>query len=218
MKIKGLIFDLDGVLVNTEHNHFVAWKRTADSLGIPFSEAENESLKGVSRVDSLIKILALGGMHLEPEKFNELLLNKNAFYLESIKDLSEANLLPGVIELLEKASQMGIKLGVGSSSKNAKYILARLKITDYFDCIIDGNDVRYPKPHPEVFLNGSKQLDLDPAECIVFEDAASGIAAAKEGGFYAIAVGNKLIAEQADQYYDDLTQFRLEDYAELIRD
>lgn len=213
MKIKGLLFDLDGVLVNTEHNHFLAWKRTADSLGIPFGEKENEELKGVSRVDSLIKILEFGGKSIDQETFNELLQSKNAFYLESIKELSENNLLPGVLDLLKEATALGIKLGVGSSSKNAKYILSRLNITDYFDCIVDGNDVLNPKPHPEVFLKGAQHFELSPAECIVFEDAASGIQAAKEGGFLAIAVGNKTIAQKADYYFDELTQFRLEDYA-----
>jgi beta-phosphoglucomutase len=115
--------------------------------------------------------------------------------------------------LLKEATASGIKLGVGSSSKNAKYILSRLNITDYFDCIVDGNDVLKPKPHPEVFLKGAQHFELSPAECIVFEDAASGIQAAKDGGFLAIAVGNKAIAQKADYYFDDLTQFRLEDYA-----
>lgn len=207
--IKGLIFDLDGVLVSTEHNHYVAWKRTADELGIPFTHAENEQLKGLSRVDSLKAILALENKEISDEQFEALLQSKNEFYLESIKSLSRDNLLKGVFELLTNAQEKGVLLAVGSSSKNANYILDLLGISHYFSVVIDGNMVAQPKPHPEVFLNGAQALGLTPEECIVFEDAASGIQAAKEGGFYAIAVGNVEIAAMGDTYLNDLTEFKL---------
>ena len=211
--VKALIFDLDGVIVTTEHNHFIAWKRTAESLGIPFEEEHNELLKGVSRVDSLKKILELGSKTISTEEFNALLISKNEFYVDSIQDLNQTDLLPGVLSLLEEARSKDIKLGIGSSSKNAKFILKLLKIDHFFDVVIDGNGVEHPKPHPEVFLNGAKALSLTPSECIVFEDAASGITAAKAGGFVAIAVGNPNIAEMADTYFNDLTEFSLEAYA-----
>jgi beta-phosphoglucomutase len=115
--------------------------------------------------------------------------------------------------LLHEAKSKGIKLGIGSSSKNANFILKLIKIDHLFDVVIDGNGVEHPKPHPEVFLNGAKSLGLSPSECIVFEDAASGITAAKAGGFIAIAVGNPNIAEMADTYFNDLTEFSLEAYA-----
>ena len=213
MMVKALIFDLDGVIVTTEHNHFIAWKRTAESLGIPFEEEHNELLKGVSRVDSLKKILELGAKTISTEEFDALLISKNAFYVDSIQDLNQTDLLPGVLSLLQEATSKGIKLGIGSSSKNANFILKLLKIDHFFDVVIDGNGVDHPKPHPEVFLNGAKALNLAPAECIVFEDAASGITAAKAGGFLAIAVGNPNIAEMADTYFNDLTEFSLEAYA-----
>ncbi len=213
MMVKALIFDLDGVIVTTEHNHFIAWKRTAESLGIPFEEEHNELLKGVSRVDSLKKILELGSKTISTEEFNALLISKNEFYVDSIQDLNQTDLLPGVLSLLEEARSKDIKLGIGSSSKNANFILKLLKIDHFFDVVIDGNGVEHPKPHPEVFLNGAKALSLTPAECIVFEDAASGITAAKAGGFIAIAVGNPNIAEMADTYFNDLTEFSLEAYA-----
>ena len=213
MMVKALIFDLDGVIVTTEHNHFVAWKRTAESLGIPFEEEHNELLKGVSRVDSLKKILELGAKTISTEEFDALLISKNAFYVDSIQDLNQTDLLPGVLSLLQEATSKGIKLGIGSSSKNANFILKLLKIDHFFDVVIDGNGVEHPKPHPEVFLNGAKALNLAPTECIVFEDAASGITAAKAGGFLAIAVGNPNIAEMADTYFNDLTEFSLEAYA-----
>ena len=213
MMVKALIFDLDGVIVTTEHNHFIAWKRTSNSLGIDFEEEHNELLKGVSRVDSLKKILELGAKTISTEEFNELLISKNDFYVDSIQDLNQTDLLPGVLSLLQEAKSKGIKLGIGSSSKNANFILKLLKIDHFFDVVIDGNGVNHPKPHPEVFLNGSKALSLAPAECIVFEDAASGITAAKAGGFITIAVGNPNIAEMADTYFNDLTEFSLEAYA-----
>lgn len=211
--MKGFLFDLDGVLVSTEHNHFLAWQRCAHSLGIEFTEKENELLKGVSRVDSLKKILELGAKTISNEEFEALLKSKNDFYLESIKELNQSNLLPGVFNLLNRARELGILLGVGSSSKNANFILDKLRISSYFKVVIDGNGVTDPKPHPEVFLNGAKALGLAPEACLVFEDAASGIAAAKAGGFTAVGVGNPHIADQADIYLNDLTEFRVEQYA-----
>ncbi len=211
--MKAFIFDLDGVLVSTENNHFLAWQRCAHSLGIEFSEKENELLKGVSRIDSLKKILELGKKTIANDEFDRLLKSKNDFYLESIQDLNQDNLLPGVLAVLQSAKAHGILLGVGSSSKNANFILDKLKIQTYFDVVIDGNGVRNPKPDPEVFINGAKALDLSPAECLVFEDAASGIAAAKAGGFTAVGVGNPHIAALADIYLNDLTEFRIEEHA-----
>lgn len=212
-KIKALIFDLDGVIVTTEHNHFIAWKRTAESLGITFKEQHNELLKGVSRVDSLKKILELGSKTIASEEFDALLISKNEFYVDSIQELNQTDLLPGVLDLLIEAKAKGIKLAIGSSSKNANFILKLLKINHFFDVVIDGNGVEHPKPHPEVFLNGAEALELVPAECIVFEDAASGIIAAIAGGFHAFAVGNPNIAEMADTYFNDLTEFSLKAYA-----
>ena len=211
--MKAFLFDLDGVLVSTEHNHFLAWQRCAHSLDIAFSEKENELLKGVSRADSLKKILELGAKTISEVEFEALLKSKNDFYLDSIQDLNQENLLPGVLNLLKLAKEKGIRLGVGSSSKNANFILDKLHIRHYFEVVIDGNGVKDPKPHPEVFLNGASALGLDPSVCMVFEDAASGIAAAKAGGFTAVGVGNPHIADIADIYLNDLTEFRVEQYA-----
>ncbi len=212
-RIKALLFDLDGVIVSTEKNHFEAWRETASKLGIPFSEHDNEALKGVNRVDSLKQILELGNKTVSSEEFESLLVFKNDMYLDSITTLSKADLLPGVHALLVHAKSIGIKIGLGSSSKNAPMILTRLGITDLFDVIIDGNGVTHPKPNPEVFLNGAKALALAPSDCLVFEDALSGIAAAKAGGFIAIGVGNPMLKGVADVYFNELTEFRLEAYA-----
>lgn len=212
-RIKALLFDLDGVIVSTEKNHFEAWRETASKLGIPFSEHDNEALKGVNRVDSLKQILKLGNKTVSAEEFESLLVFKNDMYLDSITTLSKDDILPGVHALLLQAKSMGIKIGLGSSSKNAPMILTRLGITDLFDVIIDGNGVTHPKPDPEVFLNGAKALGLAPSDCLVFEDASSGVAAAKAGGFIAIGVGNPMLKGVADVYFNELTEFRIEAYA-----
>ena len=208
-----MLFDLDGVIVSTEKNHFEAWRETASKLGIAFSEHDNEALKGVNRVDSLKQILEFGNKTVSAEEFESLLVFKNDMYLDSIATLAKADLLPGVHALLVHAKSIGIKIGLGSSSKNAPMILTRLGITDLFDVIIDGNGVTHPKPNPEVFLNGAKALALAPSDCLVFEDANSGIAAAKAGGFIAIGVGNPMLKGVADVYFNELTEFRLEAYA-----
>ena len=212
-RIKGLIFDLDGVLVTTEHNHFIAWKNTAEIVGIPFNEEDNEQLKGISRVDSLKKILELGNKSISEETFNELLTKKNEYYLNSIADINQSHLLPGVLNVLKTAQLHGLKCAVGSSSKNARFILSKLQIDSYFSVIVDGNDVLNPKPHPEVFLKGAQQMGLEPFECIVFEDAKSGVQAAKEGGFSAIGVGNPTLIDFVDSYLHNLNDFSLEEYA-----
>lgn len=208
-EVKGLIFDLDGVVVSTEQNHYASWMKIAELLGAEFNEAVNENLKGVSRADSLRFILKNSKIEIDEDRFNQLLVQKNEFYRESIGDLSEKNILPGVTELLQKAKQDGVKVMIGSSSKNARFILDKLGLLEVFDHIVDGNDVEFPKPHPEVFLNGAKLAQLNPEDCIVFEDAASGIKAAKEGGFKAVAVGNPHIKELADEYYETLIDFTL---------
>jgi beta-phosphoglucomutase len=208
-EMKGLIFDLDGVLVSTEQNHFMAWQKTANLLNIEFTEEENENLKGVSRIDSLKYILNLGNVVVSDQEFTSLLEFKNEAYLASIENLSQNDCLTGVIELLTKAKEEGKRLAVGSSSKNAKHILKLIEIDHLFDAIIDGNMVENLKPNPEVFQKAAAYLNLSPSECLVFEDAASGIQAAKSGGFVAIGVGNKNIKDLADKYYNDLTEFTL---------
>jgi beta-phosphoglucomutase len=207
------LFDLDGVIVSTEKNHFEAWQQTANKLGISFTVHDNEALKGVNREDSLRKILSLGNLAISEQEFEALLTYKNEVYLASISNLSTSDVLPGVIELLKSAKAKGIKIGLGSSRKNAPMILDRLGIKSWFNVLIDGNGVMNPKPDPEVFLNGAKSLGLFPSECLVFEDALSGVKAAKDGGFMAIGVGNPMLKGVADVYLNELTEFRLEDYA-----
>ena len=182
-------------------------------MGVHFYEEDNEQLKGISRVDSLKKILELGQKTISEEVFNDLLIKKNEFYLNSISDINQSNLLPGVLPLLEKSNLHGLKCAVGSSSKNARFILSKLQIENYFSVIVDGNDVSFPKPHPEVFIKGAELMGLSPSECIVFEDAQSGVQAAKAGGFTAIGVGNLALMDFVDRYLSNLNEFSLEEYA-----
>ena len=206
--VKGLIFDLDGVIVSTELNHYLAWKKITDKFDIPFNEEANEQLKGLSRKDSLLKLLEIANLSFEETYFNELLTIKNKHYLNSLESLSMNNILPGVLMLLNTAKERGVSMSVGSSSKNATFILNKLDLTDYFDIIVDGNGVQQPKPHPEVFLNAAKGMGLHPIDCVVFEDALSGVEAAIAGGFKVIAVGNSNIKNHADDYLTDLTEFK----------
>jgi beta-phosphoglucomutase len=213
MTIKGLIFDLDGVIVNTEHNHFLSWKAIAEKLNISFTEKDNEQLKGISRNDSLKVLLRMGKVDISTSEFDALILEKNEHYLASITYLGENDILPGVKELLEKAKSLDIKMAIGSSSKNARFILNQLGLTHFFEAIVDGNGVTQPKPNPEVFLNAANELGLEVASCIVFEDAESGIEAALKGGFYVIAVGNHHVANLASKFIPTMLDFNVEDYA-----
>lgn len=192
------IFDLDGVIVDTAHFHFKAWKRLADSLNIPFTEKENEALKGVSREESLKKILALDDRDLPPEKFQRLMDQKNQWYQELIATLTPDDILEGVPEFINELKKMDLGLAIGSSSKNAPYILDYIELSDTFDTVIDGNKIEQSKPHPEVFLKGANALGAEPEDTIVFEDAASGVEAAKRGGMTAVGVGSEQHLGHAD--------------------
>jgi len=189
-EIRACIFDLDGVIVDTASHHFVAWRQLADELGVPFSEEDNEALKGVSRVDSLEYILNKGGLVLDEATKVRLMDRKNAHYLELAGQTTPEDSLPGVVSLIDELKGSGMKVALGSSSKNAEMILTRLKLIDRFDALVDGNHITLSKPDPEVFLMGAKALNLAPEHCLVFEDAQSGIDAANAGGFPVIGIGS----------------------------
>jgi len=170
-KIKGCIFDLDGVIVDTAKYHFVAWRKLANDLGFDFTEKENEKLKGVSRVDSLNLILSWGGINFSDNIKKDLATKKNDEYLSYITKMTSDEILPGVVDLLEEVKSLGLKIALGSASKNAVTILKQVNLIDYFDTIIDGTSVTNGKPHPEGFLLAASQMGIQPQECIVFEDA-----------------------------------------------
>lgn len=202
--IKCMLFDLDGVIVDTAKHHFDAWRDMAHELGIALVDEDEESLKGVSRVDSLEWILNKGGLVLDSNTKLALMDRKNSRYLELIGDMGPDDILPGAEEFIRQALAMGIKIGLGSSSKNAPRILAAIGLADLFEVIIDGNRITLSKPDPEVFLLGANALGLNPSDCLVIEDAASGVAAGKAGGFQVLGVGDADVLGDADLVVPDL--------------
>jgi len=209
-KLKACLFDMDGVIVNSAEFHFDAWKRLASELSIDLEDDFEVQLKGISRVDSLEKILSKGNLILDNDTKLSLMKKKNEWYLESIKNLKPSGLLPGVKSLLDELKESGIKIVLGSSSRNAQIILERTEILSYFDEVIDGNKVKFSKPDPEVFLKGADGVGVHPSEAIVFEDAVSGVQAAKDGGFFCVAVGDPKDLFQADYVVDGLHQINLD--------
>ncbi len=197
------IFDLDGVIVETSDAHFKAWQRLAESLGISFGEEFNEQLKGVSRRKSIEKILALDDRQLPEEEIQRLMDKKNGWYQDAIAELTPEDVLEGVPGFLESLQEMEIPVGIGSSSKNAQYIIDYLQLNDTFEVIIDGTKVENTKPDPEVFLKGAKALNADPSKTIVFEDASSGVEAANNGGFVSVGVGSEEYLVDADLVIPD---------------
>lgn len=203
--IRGFLFDLDGVLVDTAQYHFLAWQRMAAELGIHFGEAENEQLKGVSRAESLNRILAWGGKSLSDAEKQHWMTLKNDWYLELVRGMPADDYLPGAHEFLRASRAAGIKVALGSASKNAPLILERLGWIPLFDALIDGNVVTASKPDPEVFLEGARRLGLKPEECVVFEDSEAGVEAARRGGMKVVGIGHGLDADLLVSGLDQLT-------------
>lgn len=205
----GAIFDLDGVLVDTAKYHFLAWKKLADQLDIPFTEEDNERLKGVSRIRSLDILLSLGNKSYSEDERNKFMEQKNKEYVRYISQMDEREILPGVIELLNQLKDRKLKIALGSASKNSGLILKNTKLQDYFDVIVDGNDVSKAKPDSEVFLLGAKRIGIPASQCIVFEDAYGGIEAARKAGMLAIGVGNRKSLPHADVLVETLENLDL---------
>ncbi len=205
------LFDLDGVLVDTAVYHYKAWKQLANSLGFDFTEAQNEHLKGVNRMRSLDMILNWGGIEKTETQKLALAAQKNEWYVAMIDRMTQAEVLPGSVALLENLRQAGIKIALGSASKNSAMILQRTKLTHFFDAIVDGNVVSKSKPDPEVFVKGAQLLGVPVADCVVFEDAQAGIEAALAGGMKAIGVGQEANLKGAQLYVKDLSQLSVKD-------
>lgn len=206
--IKGIIFDLDGVIVKTDELHYRAWKRLANAEGIFFDREINNRLRGVSRMASLEIILERSPRTYSAEEKNRLASIKNQYYVELLKTLTPDDIMPGVTKTLEELKRRKILTAIGSSSKNARAILEQIKLANVFDAVADGNDIINSKPAPDVFLKAADMLGLRPAECAVVEDAEAGIAAAKSAGMLAIAIFDAKRSRLADH--------KLEDIGELI--
>jgi beta-phosphoglucomutase len=212
VKIKACLFDLDGVIVDTAKYHFIAWKEMAAELGFDFTEKENELLKGVSRMRSLDILLGIGKVTKTEEEKLVLAEKKNQRYLEYVKQMNKEEILPGVTRFLDDLRCNGILIALGSASKNAPLILDRIHLKGKFDVIVDGNSISSAKPDPEVFLRGAELLGVNPAGCLVFEDAQAGIEAALNGGMKVIGVGSSDLLSHAGHY---IQGFEKLDYEQL---
>lgn len=197
MNKTAVIFDLDGVIVDTAKYHFLAWKKLANQLGFDFTHEQNELLKGVSRAKSLEILLEIGNITLSDSEKKQFMHQKNEEYLSYIQKMDDSEILPNIKSLLHHLKKQGISIALGSASKNAQLILNTLQITSCFDVIVDGNEVTTAKPDPEVFLLAAKLLNKNPDECIVVEDAAAGIEAAIAANMLCIGIGNKEILKEA---------------------
>ncbi len=195
MDFKAVIFDLDGVICSTDKYHYIAWKKMADSIGVYFDETINNRLRGVSRMESLDIILERYEGSFSLEEKQKLAEEKNNIYKELLKQMSEGDLSKEVENTLNTLRLKGKKLAIGSSSKNAKFILGQLGLGNFFDAISDGTNITNSKPDPEVFLKAAEYLDLQPQECLVVEDAKAGILAAHNGGFCSAGIGEAAESE-----------------------
>lgn len=213
--IKACIFDLDGVIVDTAHYHFLAWKRLADELGVNFSEQDNERLKGVSRMHSLEILLSLGGISINEKEKEALADKKNAWFVGYVEGMVPEEIFPGVKQLIHDLRAKGLKIALASSSKNAAAVVELLKIGDDFDTIVDGNMIQRSKPDPEIFLLAAQKLDIDPKYCLVFEDAEAGVEAALAAGMKCVGIGNKEQLGKADKVISKTGEFKLSSLREL---
>jgi beta-phosphoglucomutase len=215
MSKKGFIFDLDGVIVDTAKFHFIAWQRLASSLGIDFGHEENEQLKGVSRVDSLKKILDWGNKTISQEEFTSKMHQKNEEYLELIKELDTSDILPGVHDFLLELRKHDLPIALGSASKNARPILEKLNISHLFDTIVDGTNVSKAKPHPEVFITAAQQLNISENDCVVFEDSVAGVQAANSASMISIGLGDAITLQEADEVFSSFEEMP-SDYINIL--
>lgn len=197
MKYRAVVFDLDGVICHTDKYHYQAWKALADKLGIYFDEIINNRLRGVSRMESLEIILEHYDGTMSEEDKVKYATEKNDIYRELLKNMSPADLSDEVKETLDALRAKGLKLAIGSSSKNAKFILERIGLGGYFDEISDGTNITRSKPDPEVFVKAAEYLGLEPKDCLVVEDAEAGLEAAFGGGMECAAIGDAVKCNRA---------------------
>ena len=214
--MRAFIFDLDGIIVDTAKYHFKSWKIISKNLGFELSKTQNELLKGLSREESLERILSWAGISIDEFERKKYLEKKNELYKGFINNLSQMDILPGVIKLINFAALKGIPIALGSASKNAHQILKKLGIENKFKVIIDGNSTSKSKPHPEVFLKGAQILGINPEEVIVFEDSIAGVNAANKAKMVSVGIckGGKI--ENARFNFNSLDDIPLEFFENLI--
>lgn len=197
----GFIFDLDGVIVDTAKYHFKAWQSLAKNFQYNFTEQDNEQFKGVSRVRSLELLLEMAQYKATEKEKEQWLIDKNTHYLALISHMNNSEILPGITEILKTLKAQQIPVALGSASKNAQPILEKVGLLSYFDVLVDGNEVTMAKPNPEVFLTAAKGLGVAPEDCVVFEDAQAGVAAAKAAKMTCVGIGDPAILFNADHCF-----------------
>jgi beta-phosphoglucomutase len=205
--IKACIFDLDGVIVDTAHYHFLAWKRLASELNIELTEKDNEKLKGVSRMQSLDIILALGNVTFAEHEKERLAQKKNEWFIEYIEKMTPDEIFPGAIPLIKQLKKEGLKVGLASSSKNAKTIIGLLRLENDFEVVVDGTMVVHTKPDPEIFLLAATKLGVEPKHCLIFEDAEAGVEAAIAAGMRCIGIGSPALLGKANKVIAGIGEF-----------
>ena len=213
--IKACIFDLDGVLVDTAHYHYLAWKRLAKEFDYELTEEINEQLKGVSRMKSLEIVLTHANISLEEQKKNTLADRKNGWFTEYVHKMKPDELFPGVKELFSKLRKDKIRIALASSSKNAQTIIQILGIQQEFEAVVDGNMIVHSKPDPEIFLLAAEKLKLNPADCVVFEDAEAGVEAAVAAGMKCVGIGSPAQLNKANQVVKSIKDFPYYDLQKL---
>lgn len=209
------IFDLDGVLVDTAHYHFLAWQRLAKEFNYHLTEEINEQLKGVSRMHSLEIILEHANITLQDAEKIRLADRKNVWFTEYVNAMKPEELYPGVVELFEKLKADNIQIALGSSSKNARTILQKLGVQQYFDVIVDGNMIVNSKPDPEIFLRAAQKLGVEPSRCVVFEDAEAGVEAARAAGMKSVGIGSIAQLKKANRIVKSIGDFEYADLQKL---
>lgn len=214
--MKAFLFDLDGVLVDTAHYHFLAWKKVCDELGIEFNKNDNEKLKGIDRRNSLRLLLKLGNKELSEEVFEHWLVEKNNIYLSMIESVNRSDLYDGVIDLFEKLQKADIKICLGSASRNAKLLLSKLQIEDYFDYVVDGNMTTMGKPDPQVFLLSANWLNVDVENCVVLEDSEAGIDAAITANMRSVGIGPDPSLKHADLVFNSIKEMNIDEVLNLF--
>ncbi len=208
--IKAVIFDLDGVIIDTAHYHYIAWKRLASEFGITLTPAHNELLKGVSRMRSLDIILSLGNIDLPVEQREQLAEKKNKWFVEYIESIRPEEIFPGVVNLIKSLRAKDIKVGLASSSKNAPRVIELLGIASEFDTLVDGTMIVHTKPDPEIFLLAARKLGISPSDCLVFEDAEAGVEAALAAGMKCVGVGSPEQLGKADLVIKNTGDFNIQ--------
>jgi beta-phosphoglucomutase len=213
--MKAVIFDLDGVIVSTDHYHYLGWKQLADEYNLNFNQKINDRLRGISRGESLKIILETNRKSVNEEVFREMTDKKNNYYCRLLKELSPEDILPGVGNLFKELREKSVLMGVGSSSRNTPLILEKIGLVDFFDAVVDGNQITRSKPDPQVFVKCAAKMNILPEACLVLEDAQSGIDAAKAGKMVAVGIG-EMPLNHADAMFKNIKEISFQKLLEIF--